>query len=98
MGHLGQAVVTQHLHPRDGGQRPVAVGELEDLVLLGMDVEVLRVRADLHLGAGGPGVPSACGAPVMQACPPGVQSPSWGPFSSPQSGGWQPGVAAPDPA
>lgn len=26
--HLGQAVVTQHLHPGDGSQRPVAVRKL----------------------------------------------------------------------
>lgn len=51
--HLGQAVVTQHLHPGDGGQWPVAVGELQHLVLLGVDMEVFRIRADLHLWAGG---------------------------------------------
>lgn len=39
--HLGQAVVAQHLHAGDGRQRPVAVGELHHLVLLGVDVEVL---------------------------------------------------------
>ena len=73
--HLGQAVVAQHLHPRDGGQRPVAVGELQDLVLLGVDVEVFCVRADLHLGGG-----QARGPLSTQACPPGIQSPSWGPL------------------
>lgn len=47
--HPGQAVLTQHLHAGDGRQWAVAVCKLEHSVLLGVDVEVLGVRADCHL-------------------------------------------------
>lgn len=47
-------MVTQHAHPGDGAQRPLVVWGLQHLVLLGVDVEMLRVRADLYLGRPGP--------------------------------------------
>lgn len=47
--HLGQWMVTEYPHSGDGGQWSVAMWELEDLVFLGVDVEVFCVCAHLHL-------------------------------------------------
>lgn len=90
--HLGQAVFTQHPHPGDGGQRPLAVWELQHLVLLRVDVEVLGVRADLHLsrqesdprpqqhslGHSVPRLPRCAGLPGPTHH---IGAPHWGPSS-----------------
>lgn len=47
--HLGQGMVAEYPHSGDGGQWSVSMWELEDLVFLGIDVEVFCVCAHLHL-------------------------------------------------
>lgn len=69
--HLGQWMVAEYPHSGDGGQWSVSMWELEDLVFLGIDVEVFCVCAHLHLrgreSRGDPRSPSPRGLTTWQS-------------------------------